>query len=186
MARPVSRRGEGRERVLAAALELFATHGVSGTSLQMIAEALGVTKASVYFQFRAKEDIVIAVLAPVVEEMAALVEKAENQPDERARLDSAVAGVVDLVVHHRQLVAIFRGDPAMKALLASHQDMRALMERLGRLLHGPEPSPTIRVTMAMIGGGLMLTGADPQLADLDDDTLRAELLRCARALLGLS
>ena len=33
-----------RTRVLDAALDLFADHGVSGTSLQMIADAVGITK----------------------------------------------------------------------------------------------------------------------------------------------
>ena len=47
--------------MLDAALDLFATHGVSGTSLQMIADAVGITKAAVYHQFRTKEQIVIAV-----------------------------------------------------------------------------------------------------------------------------
>ena len=50
-----------QNRILAAALDLFATHGVSGTSLQMIADALGVTKAAVYHKFKAKDDIVLAV-----------------------------------------------------------------------------------------------------------------------------
>ena len=36
-----------RTRLLETALELFTTHGVEGTSLQMIADALGVTKAAV-------------------------------------------------------------------------------------------------------------------------------------------
>ncbi|NUR16364.1 MAG: helix-turn-helix transcriptional regulator, partial [Dermatophilaceae bacterium] len=60
MARPQSPRGQGRRRVIDAAVELFAEHGVSGTSLQMIADHLGVTKAAVYYQFHAKEDIVLA------------------------------------------------------------------------------------------------------------------------------
>jgi hypothetical protein len=37
-------------RVIEAALALFAEHGISGTSLQMIADAIGVTKAAVYHQ----------------------------------------------------------------------------------------------------------------------------------------
>ena len=61
MARPMGPRGQGRARVLNAALELFAEHGVSGTSLQMIADHLGVTKAAVYHQFNTKEEIVRAV-----------------------------------------------------------------------------------------------------------------------------
>ena len=47
MGRPGAPRGQGRDRVVAAALELFSERGVSGTSLQMIADRLGVGKASV-------------------------------------------------------------------------------------------------------------------------------------------
>jgi AcrR family transcriptional regulator len=54
----------GQQRVLEAALDLFAEHGVSGTSLQMIADRMGVTKAAVYHQFRTKEEIVFAVIDP--------------------------------------------------------------------------------------------------------------------------
>jgi AcrR family transcriptional regulator len=184
MARPVSRRGEGRERVVAAALELFARHGVSGTSLHMIAESLGVTKASVYFQFRSKSDLVVAVLGPAVEDLAVLVEAAEARTSRAGRLEVAVPGLIDLVVRHRRLMAILRGDPAMRDLHDGHPDLRALVDRLSAVLLGPDRTPAVRVNMSMVGGGLMLAGADPDLADLDDDTLRTELLRCARALLG--
>jgi AcrR family transcriptional regulator len=39
-----------RTQVIEAALALFAEHGIDGTSLQMIADAMGVTKAAVYHQ----------------------------------------------------------------------------------------------------------------------------------------
>ncbi|HEY3141184.1 MAG TPA: TetR family transcriptional regulator, partial [Acidimicrobiales bacterium] len=39
-------------RIITAALDLFAKHGVGGTSLGMIAKALGVTKAAVFHQFK--------------------------------------------------------------------------------------------------------------------------------------
>jgi AcrR family transcriptional regulator len=46
-----TRQGEGplstRERLLATALRLIAEHGFDGTSLQMIADEVGVTKAAV-------------------------------------------------------------------------------------------------------------------------------------------
>ena len=47
-------------RVATAATELFSMQGVAGTSLQMIADAMGVTKAAVYHQFNTKEAIVLA------------------------------------------------------------------------------------------------------------------------------
>ena len=43
-----------------AALELFARNGVGGTSLRMIADELGVTKAAVYHQYNTKDEIIYA------------------------------------------------------------------------------------------------------------------------------
>ena len=52
---------DSQARILDAARELFSQHGVAGTSLKMIAEAVGVSKAAIYHQYPAKEDIVYAV-----------------------------------------------------------------------------------------------------------------------------
>jgi AcrR family transcriptional regulator len=48
-------------RIIDAALALFAERGIGGTSLQMIADAIGVTKAAVYHQYNTKDEIVVAV-----------------------------------------------------------------------------------------------------------------------------
>jgi AcrR family transcriptional regulator len=48
-------------RVVDAALLLFGEHGIAGTSLSMIAEAIGVTKAAIYHQYNTKDEIVLAV-----------------------------------------------------------------------------------------------------------------------------
>jgi AcrR family transcriptional regulator len=184
MARPVARRGEGRERVLEAALRLFAEHGVSGTSLHMIADELGVTKAAVYFQFHTKEEIVLAVLQPALEQMAALVEAGEAQPSRAAQLDVTLTGLVDLVIDQRRITGVLYADPAAAQAYGSNGTYVELTARLGRLLTGSDPTPAERVAVAMVGGGLMLIGTDPQLTNLEGDQLRAELLRCARALLA--
>lgn len=78
MAKPVSQRGFARERVIEASLSLFAERGVNGTSLQMIADHLGVRKAAIYYQFHTKDDIVLAVVRPVFDDMARLVRIAES------------------------------------------------------------------------------------------------------------
>ena len=64
-------------RVVDAALALFAEHGVSGTSLQMIADAIGVTKAAVYHQYNTKDEIVLAVAQVVLARLDAAVTSAE-------------------------------------------------------------------------------------------------------------
>lgn len=182
MARPVARRGEGRERVIAAAAELFFEHGVTGTSLQMIAKALGVTKASVYFQFHSKEEILAAVLEPALADFAALVEAVEARPtlaDQRRHL---LAGLVDLVVEHRRIVAILSGDPSAKQLLGTHAASAEIVARVTRVLLGPDPGPSIQVSAAVFGAGLMTSCHEGALLEMDDVTLRRELLRCSQAL----
>ncbi|WP_329027087.1 TetR/AcrR family transcriptional regulator [Streptomyces sp. NBC_00690] len=52
----------GRERILAAAAELFATHGINATGMEQVAEAAPVSKRTLYAHFRTKSDLVIAHL----------------------------------------------------------------------------------------------------------------------------
>ena len=58
--REVSTLSAAQARIVADPLQLFAQQGVGGTSLQMIADAVGVTKAAVCFQFKTKDEIVLA------------------------------------------------------------------------------------------------------------------------------
>jgi AcrR family transcriptional regulator len=68
-------------RVLDAALDLFAVHGVSGTSLRMIAAFIGVTKDAVYHQFRTTEEIVITVTERELARLIPALERAEAHGD---------------------------------------------------------------------------------------------------------
>jgi AcrR family transcriptional regulator len=183
MARPVGPRGQGRARVLDAALELFAEHGVSGTSLQMIADHLGVTKAAVYYQFQAKEEIVLAVLEPAMAQMATVVAVGEAAPTDEDAAELTVQGLVDLMIDHRKVVAALSHDPEVGRVMESNDEFRALTERLGQLLTGPDPDPRRRVATSVIGAGLAQAGTDPTLDDVDDDVLRVEMLRLCRLLL---
>lgn len=63
MARP--RKDEGRDtrrEILDRALELFATHGFSGSSMRDIAKAVGVRESALYHHFPNKRSILAAVL----------------------------------------------------------------------------------------------------------------------------
>jgi TetR/AcrR family acrAB operon transcriptional repressor len=51
-----------REELLAQALALFATRGVSNTSLDDVAAAAGVTKGAIYWHFRNKDELFQAIL----------------------------------------------------------------------------------------------------------------------------
>ena len=165
-----------------AALELFAEHGVSGTSLQMIADHLGVTKAAVYYHFKAKEDIVLAVLEPAFVGMRAFVSSAEaaSSPDEAAEI--AMQGLVNLMIDERQVVGTLFRDPEAERIVQSHPDVQALTHRLGQVLLGPDADARRRVAVSVLGSGLAHAGMDPALADVEDAVLRDELVHLGRTL----
>lgn len=172
-------RGDARGRVVEAALDLFAEHGVSGTSLQMIADRLGVSKAAVYKQFPTKEEIVQTVIEPGLSCLEQLLAQAEAVPDFAERVDLLLSGVVDLIVANRRVVAVLRGDPVLSHL-DDDSPVGRVSQRLLRLLEGPEPNVARRVAVTVLLGGTMLAGTNPELAGLGDDELRAALLDLVR------
>ena len=166
-------------RIINAALDLFAEHGVGGTSLQMIADSLGVTKAAVYHQFPAKEDIVIAAAGAELERLAVLVDRAEREADPVQARAMVVSGMVDLAVERRRMESSLLGDPVIVRYFAHHKPFRKVMDRLYRLLMGADAGREERVPAAMLTAAIAGAVMHPLVADLDDETLRSELHRLA-------
>jgi AcrR family transcriptional regulator len=174
-----------RTRLLGTALRLFADHGVEGTSLQMIADALGVTKAAVYYHFKTKAEITEAVAEPGIRELDVLVVEAAKQRRRGAQIDQLLDGFVDLVVRHRVLVALFSSDPGInRAIEKSAHGMEGFKNALIAILAGPDPDVAARVTAMVALTGVAMAGGSPDLAELDDETLRRELVDVGRRLMG--
>lgn len=183
LAKPVAARGFARERLLEAALALFAEHGVSGTSLQMIADRLGVSKAAVYYQFQSKDDIALAVVEPVFDDLVRLIRIAEVLPSPVARRETAVSGFIELAVRHRRLNAVFHGDPFIEHLVESRAEIKDVVDRFADLLLGPEPDDATRIVISLATAGVHGCCSDPRLSDVDDAELRQVLLGCCQRLL---
>ncbi len=169
-------RRTARDRVLDAAVELFAEHGVRGTSLRMIADRIGVGKAAVYYQFQSKDDIVLAVLAPVFDDIAQIVSDAESLPAQRCSQDAAIEGLVELSIRQRSASFPFRRDRQIDQLIAGHPEFQAVSDRLYALLLGPEPDPAARIAVTMAISGVYHCATDPMLGDIPAERL-SELLR---------
>jgi AcrR family transcriptional regulator len=50
-----------RNAILESAVELFGAHGYNQTSMQQIAESVGISKGSLYSYFQSKEDLIISI-----------------------------------------------------------------------------------------------------------------------------
>jgi len=174
-----------RTRIITAALELFGQHGVSGTSLQMIADAIGVTKAAVYHQFNTKNEIVIAVAEVELARLEAALDAAEAEEGSLQAREVLLAQVIDLAVERRGMTSVLQTDPVMVRFLAEHEPFQQLMDRLFAVLIGAGADAEARVPAAMAAGAIGGAAVHPLVKDLDDETLRRHLLHLARRLFQL-
>lgn len=181
---PSGATGQARQRVLDAALELFAEHGISGTSLQMIADRIGVTKAAVYHQFPVKGDIVLGLVSEAfiaIDELVTAVESAPA-PDRHPMI---IEGVVGLMVQQRRVASALYRDPETERVVSQDADLSAIRARLAAVLVDPDAAGARRQRLGwvVIGAGFTRALVDPEFVDLSDEELRVELVSLARQML---
>ena len=78
-----------RERILEKATDLFVTQGYNGISMREIAEACGLSKAGLYYHYKDKEDLFLAILNESLTTLERLIDRVEEQgqsPAEKIRL----------------------------------------------------------------------------------------------------
>jgi AcrR family transcriptional regulator len=170
------RRTPAQSRILHAALDLFADHGVSGTSLQMIADAVGVTKAAVYHKFKTKEEIVIAVAEMELAVLEVALKAAEAQADSVGARRVLLTEVVGMAVDRRRWVMALQNDPVMVRLLGEHEPFRNLTTRLYAILLDEADDTEARIAAALFSGAIAGTVINPLVDGIDDDTLRSVLI----------
>lgn len=174
-----------RERLIEAAVHLFACHSFAGTSLQMIADRLGITKAAVYHHFHTRDELLTAAVGPALDRLREVVAEAGTHRTAHARAEHALAGYAGLAVQHRTLIGMLGTDPAVAEALRAHEGFAELVASQVDLLAEVHPGPQGRVNAAVALAGIASAAASPLVADLDDETLLACLVNTGRRLLGL-
>ena len=159
-----------RQQILETAERLFADQGYDATSLQMIADEMGLTKAAVYYHFPAKVDIRHAILMPKVEQLRTLIDEAAAIRGRRARIEHLVDGFVDFFVESRQY-PLTSTDPAAKREKLDEEPL-SMRRRVVALVFGDSPTGAERLAVGAVSSIPELL---PQLADLSDEELREAL-----------
>ena len=119
-----------KERILAAALELFSRNGYAGTNIRELTAALGLVKSSMYKHFASKEDIWNVLLDEMIAYYDARFGSPEHLPPVPDSLEALVEltmRMVDFTVHDEKIVMTrklltieqFRDDRA-RALATKH------------------------------------------------------------------
>jgi AcrR family transcriptional regulator len=99
---------ESRKRIIDEAIRLFVSRGYDGISMREIAEACHLSKAALYYHFKSKEDLFLAIMNESVDELTALLTTYRNQPGTtRARISAFVYSIfIDLLPEHRALIRL--------------------------------------------------------------------------------
>ena len=174
-----------RQRIIEVAVRLFTRHSFAGTSLQMIADEMGFTKAAVYHHFRTREELLAAVVEPVFAQLRAVIEQAEAQRGRNARADHMLTGYAGITVRHRGLISVLAGDPGVIDMLQDQSDLGDLIGRQIKLLADVNPGPGGQVKAAVLLAGFAGAALPSRQLNLDDDNLRQHLIETGRRTLGL-
>lgn len=173
-----------RQRLLDVAKALISQHGFGGTSLQMIADELGFTKAAIYYHFRTRDQLLIALVEPLLHHIRAVVESAEAQRTIRTQMDAMVSGFARVVATNRSLAAVMVFDPSVHRVLQLQPDWGDLIGRQLALLMQLDSGPTgvVKATALLTGLAGAATGAP---LEIDDQALIEELTEIGRRTMGL-
>jgi AcrR family transcriptional regulator len=173
-----------RQRLIDVAVQLFTKHSFAGTSLQMIADELGITKAAVYHHFHTREELLVAVVEPLRTQLQTIVETAEAQRGPHARAEHMLTGYAALAVRNRALMSVLAADAGVIGMLRTHPDMGELVNRQVKLLADAHPGPAGPVNAALVFAGI--AGAiRPEMINFEDEPLQQYLVEACRRTLGL-
>jgi AcrR family transcriptional regulator len=178
------RRRSRKEEILAIAVELFATRGYHGVSMDDIGAAAGVTGPALYHHFKGKEAMLAAALYPVSQNLLEGGKKrvSEHADDPEHALSALVDFHVDFALNNPAVIALH-----LHELDRLPEEPRREIRRLQRLyveewvrtltaLRPDLPPPDARV-LAHAAFGLM--NSTPFLSGEVDRRRCADLLRAA-------
>ena len=101
------RPGDKRDRILDAAVRVFATNGFHATRVSDVAKAAGVADGTIYLYFRSKEDVLISLFENRVEKLLAYMKselpKLQTAPE---RLRAVIAMQLGLLEGEREMAEI--------------------------------------------------------------------------------
>ncbi|SDG72544.1 DNA-binding transcriptional regulator, AcrR family [Sinosporangium album] len=158
-----------RTRIQQTALRLFTEQGYEATSLREIAEALGVTKAALYYHFRTKEDIVLSLTDQRLQQLSALLAWAKSTPltlATRRELMSRYAQSM-YAEQHQDLMRFFERNPTALRNHPTSVLMREHVVEVAYMLSEPDDPPALRLKrsmalFAMHAGAFLLTALTPE------------------------
>jgi len=180
-----------RDRIREVAVETFSSRGYEKSSLREIADELGITKAALYYHYRSKEELLVSLVEPVLEDMGALLDRldetigaADLDPHGKGQL---LEDYLDVLLRHRRVCEMFVRDAASMAAMGPLWDQAmSINNRLLVRLSGSKATQADQVrayaAMQATESALMCSVV---LKDVPEEVVKSTLLTTVRGMLGL-
>lgn len=96
-----------RLQTILAAKSLLVDQGYSGLSMREIAEAVGVSKAALYYHFRDKEQLLLAIFEAYLDDIEALIVSIQNRKTcSRERIRLLIEGILSQPAEQRAIIRL--------------------------------------------------------------------------------
>ena len=156
---PTERRSgpETRAAIQQVATDLFTTKGYEVTTMREIADLLGIKKASLYYHFAGKEELLRSLFEQRQNEAQDLLEWIAGQPQEPALVETAVLRWVDSFSGDKlRGIRFMSANPLLaRSSTASAGDrigstLIAIVDALAPLLPNRSPAAELQLRMALL------------------------------------
>ena len=101
---------------MATAMALFLTRGYDRTALREIATSMSLSKSGLYHHFGAKEDLLGALLEPLLDKVDALLADTPPTLTTASEQETFLTAYVQTLLDHRQAVALLFRDSAVRTV----------------------------------------------------------------------
>ncbi|MFD0362014.1 TetR/AcrR family transcriptional regulator [Nocardia sp. GCM10030253] len=154
-----------------AAVRLFGAKGFEQTSLREVADAVGITKASLYYHYASKLDLLLAIIDPIIDHMRAVVEDIDAVPHDAEGIRAVLRTYLRGMIRNRDAGALCLRDTVaiINAMADRYPDLMDSNRRLRSWLAGPDANDeaTLRACAALevLGVALLSNEFVPGAAD---------------------
>lgn len=163
----------GRDLILATAASMFRDRGFAATSIRDIAEALGVSKAALYYHFPSKEAIYLSLVQPAFDRIAVHLE-APGPLDTVARRRRYLRGFIAIIASLGPGMLEMLTDPGVEPGMREQLGTLPLRvaRRLAESVESGSSTASARVraaaAMACVPAGLAAWAREPESIDEDE------------------
>ncbi|GGK69621.1 TetR/AcrR family transcriptional regulator [Nocardia camponoti] len=170
-----------------AALKLFAAKGFEQASLREVADMVGITKASLYYHYASKLDLLVAIIDPIFDSMRDVVEDLDTVAYNPDGVRTVLRTYLRSMIRNRAAGALCIRDTAaiFNAIASRYPDLMEPSRELRKWLAGPNPTVETRLRAAaaleVLSVALLSTEVAP---DASDDMLEKILLDAATTVLA--